>query len=112
MTNITNIDSWDHFCGSNFLKTIHVENERDAFVVIGVEVFKDDENSEKPRLTLEKKDGSYLFDLNVTNANFCKNSGIKSPKELIGKKIFFKKVLVNSPKTKKEVESLRILRIE
>ena len=111
MTNKTT-DSWDSFCGANFLKTTHVIDEKDAFVVVGVEIFEDEENSPKPRLTVEKKGEKYLFDLNVTNANFCKNNGVTSPKSLMGKKMFFKKVLVNSPKTKKEVESLRISKIE
>lgn len=111
MTNTTT-DSWDDFCGSNFLKTIHVANEQDVFVVIKVEIYKDDDNSAKPRLTLEKNDEDYLFDLNVTNSNFCREAGIKTPKDLLGKKIFFKKINVISPKTKKEVESLRISKIE
>jgi hypothetical protein len=109
----TNTKSWDHFCGSNFLKTTHVANEQDAFAVIGIEIIEGrDEENAKPRLTLEKNKETYLFDLNVTNANFCKNAGIKSPNDLVGKKMFFKKINVVSPKTKKEVESLRILKIE
>jgi hypothetical protein len=111
MTNKTT-DSWDDFCGSNFLKVTHVINEQDAFLVLSADIFEDDDNPAKPRLSLGKNKEEFLFDLNVTNANFCKNAGIKSPKELIGKKMFFKKVLVNSPKTKKEVESLRICKIE
>lgn len=105
------LDNWESFCGANFLKTEHVTNDLDAFVVIGAEIFDDEENSPKPRLTLEKAGNHFLFDLNVTNSNFCKNNGIASPKQLIGKKMYFKKVLVNSPKTKKEVESLRICKI-
>lgn len=111
MTNET-IDSWDHFCGANFLKTINVVDEKDAFVVVSIEVFQDDDNNPKPRLTLEKKNEKFLFDLNVTNSNFARSSGMTSPKSLIGKKIYFKKIFVTSPKTKKEVESLRILKIE
>lgn len=111
MTNPTT-ESWDHFTGSNFLKTSHVANEQDAFVVEEVEIFSDEENAPKPRLVLGKGDENFLFDLNVTNSNFCKNNGIASPRMLIGKKMYFKKVLVNSPKTKKEVESLRICKIE
>jgi len=106
-----NTNSWDHFCGTNFLKVTDVIDEKDTFVVTGIEVFEE-EGSSKPRLTLQKKERTYIFDLNVTNANFCKNSGVTTPNALVGKKIFFKKVLVNSPKTKKEVESLRILKIE
>ena len=105
-------DNWDNFCGSNFLKADQVEDTKDAFVVLTVDVFEDAENNVKPRLTLGKGEAEYLFDLNVTNSNFCRNSGITAPKNLLGKKMYFKKVLVNSPKTKKEVESLRICKIE
>jgi len=108
----TDMDGWEKYTGSNFLKVANVEGDNDAFVVIGIEEFKDDKDNVKPRVQLEKNEIEYLFDLNVTNSNFCKNSGITSPKKLIGKKMFFKKVLVTSPKTKKEVESLRISRIE
>ena len=108
------LDNWNNFCGSNFLKADQVSSEKEAFPCISIEEFIDDEGASKPRLTLKKaeeKEG-YLFDLNVTNANFCKNAGIKTPKELINRKLYFKKVNVISPKTKKEVESLRICRIE
>lgn len=111
MTN-EQLEKWDSFCGSNFLKVEHVKDEKDIFVVIGIELFTDDKGSLKPRLTLEKNEESYLFDLNVTNSNFCRNNGILNPRKLIGKKLFFKKILVISPKTKKEVESLRISKIE
>jgi hypothetical protein len=109
----TTTDSWDNLCGSNFLKTSHVANEQDAFVVESIDLTEaDEENTAKVRLYVGKGNETFIFELNVTNANFCKNAGIKSPKMLLGKKIFFKKVLVNSPKTKKEVESLRICKIE
>jgi len=111
MTNKTT-DSWESFTGANFLKTTHVAGANDPFIVTGVEIFEDDDISAKPRLTVEKGEEQYLFDLNVTNSNFCKNANVKSPKSLIGKKIYFNKVMVISPKTKKEVESLRIARIE
>lgn len=112
MTNKATTEDWEGFTGANFLKTIHVLNEQDPFVVLGVEIFEDEDNSPKPRLVLGKGDSEYLFDLNVTNSNFCKDAGIKSPKSLIGKKICFKKVNVISPRTKKEVESLRICKVE
>lgn len=109
----TSTDNWDHFTGSNFLKVTHVKDVNDAFVVLNVEVYEDEDKNAKPRLTMGRGEEEFLFDLNVTNSNFCKNEGkIKTPRELIGKKIFFKKVNVISPKTKKEVESLRIIRIE
>jgi hypothetical protein len=106
------LNNWTDFCGSNFLKASHVADEKDGFRVDTVDLFQDDEGNVKPRLILIKGENEYLFDMNVTNANFCKNQGIVSPKMLSGKTLHFKKVLVNSPKTKKEVESLRISKIE
>jgi len=111
-TNMTEqTEDWNNFCGKRFLKTSDVVDEKDAFVVEDIEVFNDDE-SPKLRTYMGKGDDVFIFDLNVTNSNFCKNAGVKTPKALLGKKIFFKKVLVNSPKTKKEVESLRICKVE
>lgn len=104
-------ESWDGFTGQNFLKTENVIDINDAFVVEKVDVFQDEDGKSRPRLYLGHDEDEYIFDLNVTNSNFCKNNGIASPKDLFGKKIYFKKVLVNSPKTKKEVESLRISKI-
>lgn len=105
-----NLDSWDDFTGSNFLKTSDVKDENDAFIVLGIEEVEDDKSS-KPRILLGKGDEDWHFDLNVTNSKFCANT-IGSPRKLIGKKMFFKKVMVTSPKTKMEVESLRVLKIE
>ena len=107
-----NLDGWEGYTGSNFLKPKDVLSETDAFICINVDEFSDDNGNLKPRLALTKKDAEFNFDLNVTNSNFCKNAGLKSPRMLIGKKICFKKVMVNSPKTKMEVESLRICKIE
>jgi len=105
-------DSWEKFCGANFLKVDNVKDENDAFVVLEIGEYQGElDNSPKPRLTLGHGDDSYTFDMNVTNANFCKNAGIKTPKNLLGKKMFFKKVLVRSPSKNKEVESLRISKI-
>jgi hypothetical protein len=104
------LDSWDGFTGSNFLKSTDVANENDVFVVVNVEIFSEDDEK-KPRLHIEKNKKEYIMDLNVTNARFCGNA-VASPRQLIGKKIFFKKVMANNPKTKTEVESLRISKIE
>lgn len=106
------LDSWDNFVSGTFLKPINVNNDKEAFVVIGVAIFEAEDGTQRPRLTLERNEKEFEFDLNKTNAVFLKNSGIGSPKELIGKKIYFKKVLVRNPKTNQEVESLRILKVD
>lgn len=109
-----NLDSWDTFASGNFLKAINVRSEEDAFVCTNVEETSDRDDKEKTivRLTLERNENDFLFDLNKTNIAKIVDTGIKSPKALIGKKIYFKKALVRNPKTNKEVEGLRIWKIE
>ncbi len=104
-----NLDNWDGFLGSNFLKAEDLENEDQIFVCVGVEM---DQENERPMLILETDEKKTKFGLNVTNSNFVKNTGIKSPTELIGKKIQFRIVQAFSPKAKKEVDSLRISKVE
>ena len=104
-----NLNDWDGFLGSNFLSVDDVNDENHEFVIIGVEL--DTENN-RPICILESNGCERKFSLNVTNANFVKNAEINSPKEMIGKVITFKKVLVRNPKTRKEVEGLRIKTIK
>jgi hypothetical protein len=114
-TNGTLNDSWDEYISGNFLKSEHVENDNQAFICMKIESVIDtrnESNEKRLRLALESKNINYDMDLNKTNAAKCKELGIKAPKELIGKKIYFKKVLVRNPKINKEVESLRIWKIE
>ena len=103
------MDSWDGFLGSNFLSADEVDNEDHEFVCVGTEL--DTENN-RPCLLLESGDLKTKFSLNVTNANFVNNAGITSPKACVGKKMTFKKIMVFSPKARKEVEGLRIKEIK
>jgi hypothetical protein len=80
-----NLDDWDNFLGSNFLKAKDVDPE-DIFVVVGLEY---DGENDRPILLLENTGKKSKFSLNVTNSNYLKNNGIKSPKECVGKKITF-----------------------
>lgn len=100
-----NLDNWGGFLGSNFISAADVENEDQEFVCVNVEL---DAENNRPCLILESGEVKGKFSLNVTNSNFIKNAGVQSPKAIIGKKITFKKVMVNNPQTRKEVEGLRI----
>jgi len=103
-----NLDSWDGFLGSKFLSAEDVRDEDQIFVCVDVE--EDTENL-RPILVLESESTQFKFGLNVTNATFIKEAGISSPKKVIGKKLTFKKVLVNNPRTRKEVKGLRVLSV-
>lgn len=105
------IGNWDNYI-NNFLKANDVLSDSQAFVVVNVESVLTKDDNKNLRLMMENNQNTYNFDLNKTNAVFLKKSGVKSPKEILGKKIFFKKVLVRNPKTNQEVEGLRISKVE
>lgn len=104
------VGEWDSYI-SNFLKHTDVTSEDQIFVVISTEEV-DNRGEKTIRLHLESKEIKYLFDLNKTNSVFVKNVGIKHPNEVIGKKLCFKIVMARNPQLNKEVESLRIIKVE
>ena len=111
------LDSWDNFTSGNFLKAADVASENDAYVCTDVEISEVTDNKTKEkrqalRLTLQRNEKESELDLNKTNAKKLKDLGIKSPREVIGKKLYFKKALVRNPQTNVEVEGLRIWKIE
>lgn len=106
------LSSWDSYIGGNFLKAENVRDFSKPFHVIDV-VHESD--NERPRLVLqeeERTDVSWFFDLNVTNATFLKNNGISAPLSMKEKKIWFRKTMAWSPTAKKEVDTLRIEKVE
>ena len=103
------MDSWDGFLGSNWLSVENVKSEDDLFICIKAEL---DMENNRPMLVLEKDKISYKMSLNVTNANFVKDAGVKSPKDLVGKKFYFRKTMAFSPNAKKDVPTLRIAKVE
>jgi len=104
------LDAWDDYISGNFLKAINVNSDQEAFGVLKVEI--SETNGEKrPRLTLKKGDNEFEFDLNKTNSKKLKELGIKSPKTLVGKSIYFTKALVRNPQTNMEVEGLRVSKV-
>jgi len=100
------VGGWDDYINV-FLKADDVKSQNDEYVCIKIEevVFDDKKNL---RLTLERVPDKFLFDLNKTNLDFIKSKGIKHPKEIVGKRLKFRKVTVTNPTSKKEVEGLRI----
>lgn len=105
------INSWDSFTGSGFLKAKDVQFETDEYVVT-IATVVEDRGETKLRLNLQRNGKDYEFDVNVTNAKFLESAGIKSPAMLFGKKLYFRKVPANNPKTNAQVEGLRIWKVE
>ena len=102
----TNKESWDGLL-KNFLKAEHLKEQEEAFGCIGVNV-----NGQEMDLELQRGEEDFVFTLNVTNKVFLKEHGITAPKVVIGKKVTLKKVLAMNPTTRKEVDSLRICKLE
>lgn len=109
---MANLDSWSGFIGTNFLKADMVRDENHPFVCVRVELYADEDNSNNVRLHLESLPLQVIFDLNVTNSKKVAELGIPSPNALVGKKIYFRKVLVRNPKTNQEVDGLRVYKVE
>ena len=107
-----NLTSWDKFSGNAFIKSSDIANENDPVVVIGCNEITNKEGKQKIQWTLEKAGKQFKKDLISADIKACKQFNISSPLDTIGKKVYFRKVLVTSPKTKTEVESLRISKIE
>lgn len=117
ITQQSGLNSWDNYTSGTFIKASDVVSENDPFICISIEeINSTDRVTNQPklvlRITLERNGKDYEMDLNKTNASKLKELGIKTPKETIGKKIYFKKALVRDPVKKVEVEGLRIYKIE
>lgn len=102
----TSKESWDGIL-VNYLKACHLEQAEEKFICVGLRISDKD-----MELDVEILDERYIFSLNVTNKLFLKDNGIKAPKDVIGKTLTLKKVLATNPVTKKEVDSLRISKVE
>lgn len=102
------LDSWNGFIGTEYLKA---NDLKDNQVFVCVDVQMDNEN-DRPVLILESDGDTKHFSLNVTNSNFLRENNVNTPREVIGKRISFRKTKAYSPKEKKEVDTLRINKIE
>jgi len=109
MENNKALESWDAFSG-NYLQADQVKFEDDAFVCVDVDV-AGKELEVQPVLTLERNELKKLFTLNKANIKFLKSQGITSPRDVVGHKIYFRKVKVNNPQGV-EVDGLRIHNVE
>lgn len=105
-------ESWEGLLMNTFLNAEHFKEKEAPFVVMESRIAPEDENNKaRVSLTLERNKEKYRFDLNVTNSKFVRDANV-TPNGLEGKILTIKKVSVINPKTGKEVEGLRICKIE
>lgn len=100
-------ESWDGLL-TNFLKADDLKEATGELVVTDVDVGEDKDGKAFMRLEVSVNGADKIFDLNKTNRVKLKELKIEKPRDVLGKKIGYKKVTVTNPTTKKEVESLRI----
>jgi len=106
-----NLDSWDDFMGK-WLKAEMVKTWPALFIPISVKGTFDANDDAHIVYTGEFQHKKKDWEPNNTNKDILKNLNLQSPKALIGKKVYFKKVMNFNPTIKKKVPSLEIERIE
>jgi hypothetical protein len=111
MSNKANDTSWDGLV-TEYLKPSDF-SEPSGFVICSDVEVNEKDNKPYMKLSVTLNNGSEkIWDLNKTNRSKLQELGLKAPKEAIGKKIWYKVVLATNPTTKKEVDALRIAKIE
>ena len=105
------MNNWDDFLGK-WLKAEMVKTWPALFIPIKVSGSIDDEDNAQLIYTGEFQGKKKDWQPNKTNIDLMREYGIVSPTALIGKKIYFKKVMNFNPQIKKKVPSLEIEKIE
>lgn len=111
MSNTPNDTSWDGLV-TDYLKPSDLSDPIGKLVCEDVEV---GEKDKKPfmKITVTLPTGNEkIWDLNKTNRSKLQELGLKTPREVIGKTVWYKVVTATNPTTKKEVDALRISKVE
>ena len=105
------LDGWDDFTG-DFIKTDLIKEFPVTLVPVDIESQFDTE-TKKGRMFIKfqynKRD--WKMELNKTNQNFIRASGLV-PKEIVGKKLVFDKVMNRNPSTGQPTPSFLIIEIK
>lgn len=108
------LDSWSGIV-SNYLKPENFKASKGNFVVEDIKArqSKNDKGETVIKLEIYTTVGGveYVFIPNYTNSKFLK-SKVKTPQDLLGKKLFFEKIKVRNPQTNATVDSLSIVSID
>lgn len=109
-------DSWDGLVYEprTYFKADDMKENEETLACVGYEIWSKDEDTRPQlqiRLQRKKGEDELTFSCNATNTKFIAENHDK-PSLVVGKKITFTKVKATNPKTHKEVDSLRISKIE
>lgn len=114
MENNANLDSWEGIV-DNYLKAEDLTEDKGAFVVDDVMLINkttdsgETTNQIRLKTTIDEKE--YLFALNYTNSKIVKGF-VKSPKELLGKRVYWEKIKVRNPTTNKTQDGISVVKVE
>jgi len=111
MTNEPDLESFEDFSGQ-FIKVEFITAFPVCFIPLQVRGEYDDKDKAQLIYTGEIQGKKKDWSVNKTNMQIIKDFGIKKPKELIGKKVWFKQVMNYSPAAQKKVPSLEIEKVE
>jgi len=106
-----NMENWDDFLGK-WLKAEMVKTWPALFIPISVRGSIDDDDNAHIIYTGEFQGKKKDWEPNKSNIEIMRQAGITSPKALVGKKVYFKKVMNFNPQIKKKVPSLEIEKLE
>lgn len=96
---------------SNYLKGSDLKKDVDVFTCTDVNIEEMQDGKNVLVMDINYNGNEKLFSCNKTNTNKLKEF-VDTPKDLIGKQIHVKKVLVTNPQSKEEVESIRVTKVE
>ena len=104
-------DQWTDFAGK-YLKAEHISVFPITLVCNNVSAYFDEDSNAHLILEFVYNSKKWKWECNKTNQKFIKDAGLKSPVNVLMKKITFDKIKVRNPTTKQLVDSLSIIKIE
>lgn len=113
MSNETKLDlnSWDDFVGK-FIKAEVIKIWPALFVPTSVSGEFDDDGNANLIYIGDFQGKKKFWQPNKTNIDIIKKSGIPSPSALLGKKVYFKRVMNFNPQLKQKVPSVEVEKVE
>lgn len=104
-------DSWDDYLDT-FFKAEHVKNLKNQTFVISLKSDINDRDENILIYTVQHEGKKFLWQPNKTNMTEFVKLGVKSPKDLVNKNLYFEKIKVQNPQTHERVDSLVITKVE
>ena len=104
-------ESWDDYLDT-YLKAEHVKDLKKQTFVISVDSALDRDGNNMLLYKVNHDGKKYLWQPNKTNMSEFVKLGIKGPKDLLNKNLYFEKIKVQNPATGKRVDSFVIVQVQ